>query len=65
LTPTSMLFNACVNSNTEARSLKNNSMAGTPSAWPVDGDLNIRWFEYRFHSVIIDLCDDPVIHDEL
>ena len=22
-------------------------------------------FEYRFHSVIIDLCDDPVIHDEL
>ena len=33
-----------------------------PSAWPVDRDFDtfIRWFEYRFHSVIIDLCDDPV-----
>ena len=38
-----------------------------PSAWPVDRDFDtfIRWFEYRFHSVIIDLGDDPVIHDEL
>jgi len=38
-----------------------------PSAWPVDRDFDtfIRWFEYRFHSVIIDLCDDPVILGEL
>ena len=30
-----------------------------------DFDTFIRWFEYRFNSVIIDLSDDPVIHDEL
>ena len=38
-----------------------------PSAWPVDRDFDIfiRRFEYRFHSEIIDLGDDPVIHDEL
>jgi hypothetical protein len=32
-----------------------------PSAWPVDRtfDTFIRWFEYSFHSVLFDLCDNP------
>jgi hypothetical protein len=38
-----------------------------PSAWPVNRTLDtvIRWFEYRFHSVLVDLCDDPLMHDEI
>jgi hypothetical protein len=38
-----------------------------PSAWPVDRTFDTfnRWFEYRFHSMLVDLCDEPVIHDEI
>jgi hypothetical protein len=37
-----------------------------PSAWPVDRtfDTFIRWFECSFHSVLVDLCDDPLMRDE-
>ena len=38
-----------------------------PAAWPVDRSFNTftRWFEYSFHSVILDLCDDSLKHDEV
>jgi len=38
-----------------------------PSVWPVDRGFDAfkRWFEYDFHSVVIDFCDDALIHDEL
>jgi hypothetical protein len=37
-----------------------------PSAWPVDRsfDTFTRWFEFSFHSVILDLCDNSLKHDE-
>ena len=37
-----------------------------PSVWPVDRtfDTFIRWFEYSFHSVLFDLCGDPLKRDE-
>jgi hypothetical protein len=38
-----------------------------PSAWPADRsfDTFIRWFEYSFHSVIVDLSVDPLKRDEI
>src|SRR5450759_3864405 len=38
-----------------------------PSVWPVDRDFDTfnGWFEYRFHSMLVDLCEEPVVHDEL
>jgi hypothetical protein len=37
-----------------------------PSAWPVDRsfDTFVTWFEYNFHSVIFDVCGDPLERDE-
>ena len=31
-----------------------------PSSWPVSRDFDLikRWFEYRFHSMLVDLCED-------
>src|SRR5215471_6975248 len=33
-----------------------------PSSWPVSRDFDMfkRWFEYRFHSMLVDLCWDPL-----
>jgi hypothetical protein len=38
-----------------------------PSSWPVNRDFDMfqRWFEYRFHSMLVDLCEDPLECDEL
>ena len=38
-----------------------------PSAWPVDRtcDTFLRWFDCRFHSVLVDVCDDPLIREEM
>ena len=38
-----------------------------PSSWPVNRTFDTfkRWFEYRFHSMLVDLCEDPLEHDEL
>ena len=38
-----------------------------PSVWPTERDLMALriWFEIGFHSMIVDLCDDPVEHDEM
>ena len=38
-----------------------------PSSWPVNRDFDTfkHWFEYRFHSMLLDLCEDPLEHDEL
>jgi hypothetical protein len=38
-----------------------------PSAWPTERDLRAfrRWFECSFHSMIVDLCDDPLEHEEM
>ena len=38
-----------------------------PSTWPVDRTFGTfsRWFEFSFHSVLFDLCGDPLKHDEI
>ena len=38
-----------------------------PSTWPVDRSFETfnQWFEYRFHSMLVDLCEDRLEHDEL
>lgn len=38
-----------------------------PSEWPTNRDLTVlrRWFECSFHSMIVDLCDEPIDHEEL
>jgi len=38
-----------------------------PEAWPSDRDLNAfrRWFDCSFHSMIIDVCDEPIEHEEI
>ena len=38
-----------------------------PTAWPTDRTFKAfkRWFEYHFHSVLIDLCEHPIIWEEL
>lgn len=35
------------------------------SAWPQDRSYETfcQWFEYRHHSMLVDLCDEPLIHD--
>ena len=34
-----------------------------PSVWPDDRELNVflRWFDCSFHSVVVDLCDEPLV----
>jgi hypothetical protein len=34
---------------------------------PVDQTFDTfnRWFEYRFHSMLVDLCNEPVARDEI
>ena len=38
-----------------------------PAVWPERRDLPTfqRWFEFSFHSMIVDLCDDLLEHEEL
>ena len=38
-----------------------------PSAWPSQRDLDTfdRWFDWSLHSVVIDLCDGPLLGEEL
>ena len=38
-----------------------------PTSWPSrrDPDAFDRWFEWSFHSVVVDLCDDPLLREEL
>jgi len=38
-----------------------------PSAWPGRRDLGAfdRWFEWSFHSVVVDFCDDPLLQEEI
>jgi hypothetical protein len=38
-----------------------------PSAWPTERDLIAFqiWFEWSLHSMIIDLGDDPIEHEEI
>jgi hypothetical protein len=38
-----------------------------PTVWPTKRDLATlqRWFEFSFHSMIVDLCDDVLEHEEL
>jgi hypothetical protein len=40
---------------------------GVPSAWPVDRSFDnfVRWFEYSFHSVLVDLGHQTLKHDEI
>ena len=37
------------------------------SSWPRRRDLDAfdRWFECSFHSVVVDLCDDPILQQEI
>jgi len=38
-----------------------------PSAWPAERDLAafLLWFEWSLHSMIIDLGDIPIEHEEI
>ena len=38
-----------------------------PAEWPADRSMETfgRWFTYSFHSVIVDLCDDGLVTQEL
>jgi hypothetical protein len=38
-----------------------------PGVWPSKRDLPTfqRWFVFSFHSMIVDLCDDDLEHEEL
>ena len=38
-----------------------------PSSWPSRRDLDAfaRWFEWSFHSMVVDLCDDPLLKEEI
>lgn len=38
-----------------------------PSSWPKRRDWYAfdRWFEWSFHSMIVDLCDDPLLREEM
>ena len=38
-----------------------------PGSWPRKRDLPTfqRWFEFSFHSMIVDLCDDVLKHEEV
>jgi hypothetical protein len=38
-----------------------------PSSRPSRRGLDTfdRWFEWSFHSVVVDLCDDPLLGEEL
>jgi hypothetical protein len=38
-----------------------------PFSWPTQRDLATfdHWFEWSFHSVVFDLCDDPLLQEEI
>ena len=38
-----------------------------PSSWPGRRHLDAfdHWFEWSFHSVVVDLCDDPLLQEEI
>jgi hypothetical protein len=38
-----------------------------PGAWPKNRDRRtfLRWFEFSFHSMIVDLCHDPIEREVL
>ena len=44
-----------------------NAWYRVPSAWPQDREIENfkRWFSYSFHSMMIDLCDEPLIAENL
>ena len=35
------------------------------TSWPSDRSFDVfcRWFDYQHHSMLIDLCDEPLIHE--
>jgi hypothetical protein len=35
------------------------------SSWPRDRSYEVfcQWFDYRHHSMLVDLCDEPLTHD--
>jgi hypothetical protein len=51
------------------RSLRNSLMdwCRVPSSWPVHRDLGvfIRRFECHFHTMLVDLFDDPLIREAM
>jgi len=36
------------------------------STWPPDRSFEVfcRWFDYQHHSMLVDLSDEPLIHDQ-
>ena len=38
-----------------------------PGLWPNRRDLDAldRWFEWSSHSMVVDLCDDPLLQEEI
>ena len=35
------------------------------ASWPTDRSFDVfcRWFDYRHHSMLIDLCDEPLLRE--
>jgi hypothetical protein len=35
------------------------------STWPANRSFDVfcRWFDFQHHSMLVDLCDEPLIHD--
>ena len=35
------------------------------TTWPLDRSFDVfsRWFDYQHHSMLIDLCDEPLIRE--
>ncbi len=38
-----------------------------PAAWPSERDVNafLRWFDWTLHSMVVDLDDSPIEHEEI
>jgi hypothetical protein len=44
-----------------------NGWYGVPSVWPEERNLNafLRWFDYSFHSMVLDLCAERLLHNDM
>lgn len=44
-----------------------NAWYRVPSVWPEDRELNafLRWFNFSFHSMVVDLCDERLRHTDM
>ena len=71
--PLSLLFKTAVNTRVSGRGVRQifeeqlDGWYRVPSSWPSQRDLDAfdRWFEWSFHSVVVGLCDEPLLQEEM